>query len=247
MSALARLQQDFLGDIFGDGAPARPGLEIYRRNVFSNLHGALASTYPAVRRLVGGAFFREAAERFARAHASASGDLHLFGAEFAAFLADYPFARELPWLADVARLEWACHESFHAAEAPAFDAAALAAVPAERHGEIRFRIHPAVRLVASAHPVLSIWEANQPERDGTPDVLAGTEQGIVRREDSVVRVERLSPAEWRFVAALARGATLEAALDAAQPDSDADFLQPFLIRLSADGVLAGFAAPGASA
>jgi hypothetical protein len=247
MSILAQLQRDFLGEVFGEGAGTRAGIEIYRRNVLSNLHGALASTYPAVRRLVGDPFFREAADRFARAHASTSGDLNLYGAAFAAFLADYPYARELPWLADVARLEWACHESFHAAEAPAFDAAALAAVAEERRAEIRFRIHPAVRLFASAHPVLSIWEANQPERDGTPDVTVGAQQGIVRREGPVVHVERLAPAEWRFVAALAREATLEEALDDADPDPAADFLAPLLARLAAGGVLARFTAPGASA
>jgi hypothetical protein len=247
MSALSRLQRDFLAEVFGQGEPARAGLATYRRNVLANLHGALASTYPVVRRLVGDAFFREAAERFARAQPSTSGDLHLYGGEFPAFLAAYPFARELPWLSDVARLEWACHESFHAAEAPAFDGGALAAVPEERHGQIRFRLHPAVRLVASPHPVMAIWEANQPERDGTPEVSEGADHVMVWRAGSVARVERLAPAQWRLVAGLARGDTLEEALDAAGPDAAGDLLAPLLARLAADAVLAGFIAPGDNA
>lgn len=243
MSALARMQRDFLAEVFGEGVPARAGLATYRSNMLANLHAALASTYPVMRRLVGAAFFREAAARFARAHPSTSGDLSLYGADFAAFLADYPFARELPYLPDVARLEWACHESFHAGEAPALDAVALAAVARERQGEIRFRLHPAVRLVASVHPVMSIWEANQPERDGTPEVCTGAEHVIVRREELTVRLGRVAPAEWRFVAALARGETLEAAVDAAAPDAAPNFLAPLLARLSAGGVLCGFSAP----
>jgi hypothetical protein len=237
------MQRDFLAEVFGEGVPAGAGLATYRRNMFANLHGALASTYPVVRRLVGEAFFREAAERFARAHPPTSGDLNLYGADFAAFLADYPFARELPYLPDVARLEWACHESFHAGEASALDAAALAAVAQERQGEIRFRLHPAVRLVASAYPVVSIWEANQPERDGTPEISTGAEHVIVRREELAVRLGRVAPAQWRFVAALARGETLEAAVDAAAPDAAPDFLAPLLARLFAGGVLCGFSAP----
>lgn len=247
MSALARLQRDFLAEVFGEAEPARAGLATYRRSVLANLRGALASTYPVVRRLVGEAFFREAAERFARAYPSTSGDLHLYGSEFDAFLAAYPFARELPWLPDVARLEWACHESFHAGDAPALDGAALALVAQERHGEIRFRLHPSVRLVASPHPVMSIWEANQPERDGTPEVCTGAEHVIVRRAGLAVCLDRVAPAEWPFVAALARGETLEEALDAADPDAAAGFLAPLLARLAADAVLAGFIAPEDSA
>jgi hypothetical protein len=242
MSALGRLQREFLAEVFGEDVAARPGLAAYRRNVLANLHGALASTYPVVRRLVGDAFFREAAKRFARAHPSTSGDLNLYGSRFAAFLAAYPFARELPYLPDVARLEWACHESFHAAEAPCLDAAALAGVPPQLQGEIRFRIHPAVRLVASPHPVVSIWEANQPERDGTPEA-EGAEHVIVRREGLTVRLDRASQPEWRLVEALSRGDTLEAALDAAAPDGAADFLAPLLARLAADNVICGFSAP----
>jgi hypothetical protein len=243
MSALARMQRDFLAEMFGEDVPARAGLATYRRNMLANLHGALAPTYPVVRRLVGAAFFREAAERFARAHPPTSGDLNLYGADFAAFLAAYSFARELPYLPDVARLEWACHESFHAGEAPALDAVALAAVAQERQGEIRFRLHPAVRLVASAHPVMSIWEANQPERDGAPEVGTGAEHVIVRREELTVRLRRVAAAEWRLVAALARGETLEAAVDAAARDAVCDFLTPVLARLAADGVVCGFSAP----
>lgn len=246
MSVLARVQREFLAEVFGEDVPTRAGLATYRASVLASLHGALACTYPVVRRLVGEAFFREAAQRFARAHPSTSGDLHLYGVQFAAFLEDYPFARELPYLADVARLEWACHESFHAGEATALDAGALAAVAREHHGEIRFRLHPAVRLVASAYPVMSIWEANQPERDGAPEVSAGAEHVVVRRDELTVRLGRFARDEWRFVEALSRGATLEEAVDAAAGDA-AGFLAPLLVRLAADSVIAGFTAPGASA
>jgi hypothetical protein len=274
MSPLARSQRDFLAVLFGDEAVPRAGLATYRRNVFANLRGALAATYPVVLRLVGAAFFGEAAERFARACPSTSGDLNRYGGEFGAFLAAYPFARELPYLADVARLEWACHESFNAADAAPLDVAMLAAVPPERHAELCFRLHPAVRLVASAHPVISIREANQPDRDGTPTVSSGAEHALVRREGFDVRVDRLTPVEWKFVAALALGDSLEAALDAAlhaaagpgldvpadtasdvaaAPALDvaanpaAGFLGPLLVRLAAGGVLAGFIAPEGAA
>jgi hypothetical protein len=246
MSTLAQLQREFLTEVWSADSPSRAGMAIYRRTLLANLHGALASTYPVVRRLVGEAFFREAAARYARAHPSTSGDLNGHGREFASFLAVYPPARELAYLADVARLEWACHESFHAADAPRLDRAALARVSAEHHGAIRFQLHPAVRLVASPHPVLSIWEANQPERDGTPEKTIGAEQVLVRREALEVRLSLLAAQPWRFASSLARGETLDEAIDAAACDA-VEWLAPLLQRFAADGVLCGFSAPGADA
>jgi hypothetical protein len=237
MTTLARLQEEFFAAILDERAPAASGHAVYHRNVFANWHGALASTYPVVRRLVGEAFFREAARRFGIEHPSASGDLHRYGASFPDFLGAYSFARSLPYLPDVARLEWACHESFHAADAPRFDATRLAAVPPERHGTLRFAVHPSARFVRSDFPVASIWEANQPDRDGTPERSAGGEQVLVRREALDVRLRRLDAGQWIFLQALARGEPLEHAVDAI--DDDASFVPAFLATLAADGTLSG--------
>ncbi len=249
MSPLARLQSDFLAAILDGQTEAIAGrvragrvspaerLEAYRRNVAGTLRAALAAAYPVVERLVGAAFFTEAAARYARAHPSASGDLHRFGDGFAQFLAAYPHGREVACLADVARLEWAWHECFHAADGGSLDFAALAAVPAARHGEIRFHLHPAVRLVQSPHPVLAIWEANQPGRDGIPARSEWGERVLVHREDYAVRLRAAAADEWSLLAGFARGATLE---EAARGCAD-DLLGGLLRRLAADRVIAGFA------
>src|SRR5262249_35839478 len=151
------LQREFMDAIAGaDEAQGR--LAIYRRNVLGARRGVLEATYPVVLRLVGDAFFGEAARAFALASVSSTGDLADYGREPAAFLDAYPHARALGYLGDVARLEWACHESELAAEVPAFDFAALAAIGAEASGDIRFSLAPSVRLVASIYPVVSIWQ-----------------------------------------------------------------------------------------
>lgn len=236
MTPLAQWQRQFLARVCSDeGMPGR--WAVYQRNLLANLHAPLAAAYPVVRRLVGDAFFREAAARFARAHPSRSGDLHRHGAELAAFLERYAPARDLPCLPDVARLEWACAEAFHAADGEAFDFAALAALPASRHARVRLQMHPAVRLLRSPHPVASIWEANQPERDGTPGRLDGGEDVLVYRDGFTVRVRSLSAGEWRLLAAVRDGATLgELAGDPAL----AATLQGDLVAWTARGVIAGF-------
>ena len=166
MTPLAARQRDFLAAVRGERDPG--ALAIYREQALAGWRHALAAAYPVVERLVGPAFFGEAADRHADAHPSASGDLHEYGREFARFLASYPFAASLPYLPDVARLEWAVHEAGFASDAPSFDIAALAAVETARQPELVLAFAPATRLLQSAHPVVALWEANQPGEDGTP-------------------------------------------------------------------------------
>ena len=242
MGTLAQLQADFLAAAVDAGeiarAPAlRAGrigsgerLAIYRRNLHANWRSALADTHPVVERLVGPAFFGEAARRYALAHPSASGDLHRFGAGFAAFLGAYEHAKDLPYLAFVPRpLE-------------ARDVAALSGVPADRHGDIRFALHPALRLVDSAYPVLAIWEANQPERDGTPDRLEGADSVLVHRPALDVRLALPAAEDFALLRAFEAGLAFEAAAERAG-FADAGALQGALQRLVANRAIIGFSLP----
>lgn len=207
-------------------------LAIYRHNVVSNLTGALADVFPVVKRIVGDAFFQHAAEQYIVATPSRSGDLNQFGRAWPAFLIDYPYARELAYLADVARLEWAWHECFHAADAPPFEVTRLATIPADAHGALRFKLHPAIRLVASPYPLLRIWQVNQPDYTGEMaiDWQCEPETLLLRREHDAVVIESLSAAAIRFLAAIADGEPLDAATGAALTVNAAFDLQGFLLQ-----------------
>lgn len=234
MSALALAQTRFMATLYSEDA-CEPGIGIYRRNLFANLGGALAATYPVVERLVGVSFFREAARRYILAHPSVSGDLGDYGAGFARFLEDYPHAATLAYLPDVARLEWACHECYGSADAQPLDFGSLANVPAADQARIRFELHPAVRLVRSEHPVAALWHANQPGADGTPQRLEGGDHVIVHRQDGTVAVDRAAAGPWRLAASLAKGETLGVAGEAA-----GESLGAHLAWLASRGMIAGF-------
>ena len=220
-------------------------LEIYRFNVLANLCGALKDIYPVVLAIVGEVFFRHAAEDFVRAYPSRSGDLNNFGGEWPSFLAGYPHAAKLPYLPDVARLEWAWHEAFHAADAPLLDLQQLAAVPPEEHGVLQFSLHPSVRLIQSSCPILRIWEVNQPDFAGEVEVDwdVPAESLLVHRDsgDGVsVVIKRLSEAGCAFLHALGQRATFEEVATSAF-DLDADFdLQGFLMESVQSGVIIDF-------
>jgi hypothetical protein len=251
MSTLAGLQRAFaaaLHDGAGGaiaervraaGAPVEARIAQYRRNMDATRHNALAAAYPVVRRLVGEAFFAAMARRYGAEHPSRSGDLHVFGDAFDRFIAAYAPARGLAYLADVARLEWACHECFHAADAR-FDASALARVPASRRHEVRLRLHPAVRLLESPHPIVAIWEANQPGNDATPARAGGPDRALVRRDGVEVRVRCLERAEWTLLRSLGLGATLEEAVEAMGAAEAQRALSAALARFGTEGLIAGF-------
>ncbi|MEO8384166.1 MAG: DNA-binding domain-containing protein [Betaproteobacteria bacterium] len=219
--------------------------EIYRFNVLTNLSGALKGIYPVVLAVVGEAFFQHAAEQFIRAHPSHSGDLNRFGTQWPTFLVTYLHAAQLPYLCDVATLEWAWHEAFHAADAPPFDLQQLAEVPPEKHGALRFALHPSARLIQSNFPILQIWEVNQPGFAGEMAVVwdVPTESLLVHRDaiDGVsVIIERVGEAGYAFLRALAWHENLENAALAAHSIDAAFDLQGFLLQSVQSGSIIDF-------
>ena len=228
--------------VWPNGLGSAERVRLYQNSVFLGLTQALTDAYPVVERLVGDTFFRLAARRFIQRYASTCGDRHEFGRELAGFLAESSGEHGLPYLTDVAALEWACHEVCGAGVAPPLDLARLARVPDEEQDGLRLRLHPARRLIASRYPVLAIWEANR--SDAPPvdpiDLDAGADFLLVGRRDLECRIERITPGEFAFLAEIHEGATLDQACQAAaSADTDID-IGGAVRRFVADDTIAGF-------
>ena len=91
--------------------PPPRGVEVYRNNFRGNLHDTLETAYPVIVQLVGSDFFKWLARKFIEQYPSRSGNLHCYGSEMADFLVHLAAVRHLPYLPDMARLEWACHRA----------------------------------------------------------------------------------------------------------------------------------------
>ncbi len=192
-------------------------LQLYRNNFNISLREALRAVYPTIVRLVGDDFFATVARALVREAPPRSGNLHDFGAELPAFLRHFKHAAALPYLPDVARIDWACHQAFHAAEAPGFDFSSLATVPVERYGRLRFHLQPALRLMASEFPSVRIWEVNQPGGNGDQriDLRSGAQRAVIARIARQVAVEAAAAGRFEFLRALSHGAVLDQAAEAA--------------------------------
>lgn len=190
-------------------------MAIYRNNVYAALTKALEAIYPVGVRLVGEAFFKFAARHYIDAYPSHSGDLNRFGAHFAEFLGAFEHAAPLPYLPDVARLEWRCHYAYLAADDTALDLEKLAAIPPQGYGRLRFRLNNAGRLLRSAWPIDAIWRVNQADfaGDQTVDLATGGVSLLIQRRENQMLLIPLNEAEWRFLTALNDRQTLDAAFE----------------------------------
>jgi len=240
MISLREAQERFAALLLGDGV--QPRLEIYRRNGAAIYRQALAASYPVVRRLVGVPFFEAVVDDFVHAHPSRSGDLNEYGAELPAFLGHYGPTASLPYLPDVAAVEWALDEAARSGSAllaPADVAAAFETLSAERLGAARVQLHPAARPLACEFGAMRIWRVHQSDWHGAVEaaVEPAPEWLLVMRAQGRVFVERIGNAEHAWLAALRRGTTFECALHAGLAvDSDFD-LGGALPRRIADGTI----------
>jgi hypothetical protein len=191
-----------------EGTPDARRFAIYRNNIAMSLIGALEARYPVTRRLVGNDFFRAMARAFVASNKPQTPVILHYGARLADFLARFEPARNLPYLADVARLESAWVEAYHAADIEPLTLDALGALDPQTIGDTKFAFHPAARLLCSDHPAASIWAGHQGEGDAkAPDHWRG-EEILVTRPATEVSVRILPAGGYAFAHALQTGATL---------------------------------------
>ena len=235
MPSLAELQREFARALHDPRAPAPRAVkrsaptaasrrfDVYRNNVVAGLVDALKAAYPAVHRLVGEEYFAAVARVYVREHPPRSPLLMYYGGELGGFLDQFPSASKVPYLGDVARLEWARVTAHHARDAEPVAVSALAAVPESQLEALTFRLHPSLSLIRSRWPVVSLWRATtDPDKAGAVDMHA-PERAVVLRPALNTCVHLLSPGDDAFLDALARGAALgEAANRAAETEQGFD-------------------------
>lgn len=249
-SSLADLQQRFAGAVLqaqlsvpdGIRRDVRPTYErrfrVYRNNVKASLAAALAARFPVVERLVGEEFFTAMALVFVERHPPRSPVLAEYGAAFAGFLEGFDPAADLPYLPDIARLEWARQVAYHSADAGAADIGRLAELPPEALDSVRLGLHPAAAVIPSSWPIVSIWTTNT--HDETPRAPAADwagETALVTRPHLDVLVHRLPAGADLLLAELAHGTALGAAADAVSRAHESFDLATTLSTLFAAGAV----------
>ncbi len=230
-----------------DGAAFTRGLQVYQANAGALAERALAAAFPTVQELLGEESFAHLARAFWKQAAPERGDVGTWGADLASFLAGAPNLADEPYLADVARLEWAVHVAQSALDC-AVDASSLAILAEHDPANIWLHPKPGTQVVLSTHPVVSIWQAHRQPAVAGVDRFASVRQAfsnleaqsaLVWRDAWRVQVAALKPAEVLLAQQLCRGTSLGEAmqqLTAVEPDFE---FEPWLVQSLQRGWLAG--------
>ncbi|WP_340115917.1 DNA-binding domain-containing protein [Pelagibius sp. 7325] len=255
MPQLADLQADFAAALADPSLPAPAGLkrqtvlaqsrrfDVYRNNRMVSLIEAMEAAFPVVQRLVGNDFFKAVAKSYIRRFPPRTPVLLLYGESFGDFLEDFEPAAGVPYLGDVARLEWVRLAAYHAADAEPLSIARVAELPQELLPELRFALHPSLHLLNSRWPAASLWAVTSgadPSR--AVDMKAGEAVAVLRPMLSV-EVRVLLPDGYAFLFALAAGNSLSVAAERALTIDDQFDLARHLQGLFALGAVAAIHLP----
>jgi hypothetical protein len=223
------------------GADAAERLAAHTHGYPARIRESLRETYPALAHILGDGDFAKLAERYLPHVPAGESNLNFIGSALPAFVAADPLARDLPFLPDLARLEWAVGECFHARLAGPFDAAACAAwTPADwSHARIDFQ--PGVALVRSRWPLRALRDCRNVAREEVDvELVDRPENVLVHREDLDVVTRAVDDGEAAALALLLAGAPLgRVAADLAGRGAQADAVSAYFAGWAGAGLIAG--------
>jgi Putative DNA-binding domain len=229
MTTLAAQQQALLDALFASpGAHPMPealpfqgvrGLVAYRSNARAQACRCLGTTYPVLAHLLGDDNLAGLAGVFWLAHPPQTGDLAQWGGALAGFLSELPQLADEPWLADVARVEWALHQAGSAADRT-FEPQSFALLTAHPPDRLRVVVASGLQLVRSRFPIVDLLgaDAGQAPTPGETDALpgdGGAQTAVVWRQGMRPRVARCDTAASHFLQATLDSGSLATALDRA--------------------------------
>jgi len=196
------------------GTAGRERLSVYASGYLIRYREALQEVYEAVHHVVGERTFAQIARAYAASYPSHDYNLSLVGRHLPHFLITHTIRQQLPFLPDLATLEWAVAEAFHATEQPALTLTRWQALSLEQWEHGHLHLHPAIRLVRSRWPILDLWAARTQDRSSISIELINRPQCVlVSRPNLQVRCAVLEAPQEALLQSLLAGRSLGEACD----------------------------------
>jgi hypothetical protein len=218
-SLRAALTRSVRGD---DRLDAAQRVDIYANMYFFRILDVLKEDYPATLALLGEVGFHNLITDYLLAHPPAHFSVREAGRHVPEFLATHAAADAHPCAPDLARYERALNDAFDAADAPVLTAAALAPVPPEAWPELRFALHPSVRLIECGWPVDALRAAADRGETVADLPTAAPTRLCVWRHELAVFHRHVEALEFAALADVERGATFAEVCATASEMSAAD-------------------------
>ena len=187
-------------------------LDIYAEAYFSRLVDSLAKDFEAVHASLDEDSFRRLAADYLEVYPSKTRNIGEVGRNFPRFLKTSAFASGVPYLSDLAELEWAVIEAFYARNVSGFDPASLASLSPEAWSTVKLVLHPSVHLLRLSWPVDAIWRARH-EADVPTELSPDDTNLLVYRQGFVLEVEKIDRLQWKLLELISDKLPLGVALE----------------------------------
>lgn len=197
--------------IFKTGAG--PGIEsrmkVYRNNVIRSLTDAAIAPLALCQKLVGKAFLEQAVRSCVVKNLPQEGNLNLYGITFPEFLKSYLPAKDMPYLADLARLEWAFEQAYYAPDDVPLPVEELDKIAEDKLPDLRFTFRSSFKLVESPWPLDEIVDfCRMPEAPENFDIIPGETAIMVLRPELNVELHKLKADEALLLKGLQKNVKL---------------------------------------
>jgi hypothetical protein len=221
--SLAELQEAMTARILGDEGPSPlddwirvPGgadlearLSVYQEGYPARIASSLSEAFPAIANILGDGSLAKLTERFIRRGLPSERNLNRIGRSLPHFLVDDPLSGDLPFLPDLAALEWAIFECFHSEPGRDFDLATTTAFSLDDWARTQITFRPGSTVVLSAWPIRELWMTRELDRSEINLDLAGRpEQVLVHRVGFAVETQSIDALEALALERLLDGARL---------------------------------------
>jgi hypothetical protein len=238
MSALANYQEQFFSGLVNqpsadllaqiathsDQASNEAALRmaVYQNNYAHSLREALKDSYPVVLRLIGEDFFHALAMEFIQSNPPQQASLQSYGLEFIKFISEHEQCQQLPFLTDIAHIEYLYIQCFHGPEQEAINLNHLLAEEENDLPNVVFTAHPNVHMISSDYPSLDIWYANLEDEvaEINLDECVPSRILIYRNDELQVETVQLNDMAYAFCHHLVMGQSISEAWDNLQDTSD---------------------------
>jgi len=218
VNSLNHLQRDFIDSVFQlDGAATQSILsqlngttqlsikeqfKIYQQSIHDGLTNALQQIYPVCTELVGERYFYSMARKYILSNPSRSPDLTDYGESFSKYIKHHPVITTVPYLSDMAKLEWAYHRAFHAPNETGFNIESIYKYSAEQLTKCIFFLPDSHHFISSHFPIDRIWEMHQTANEDSLEIEKHAGYYFVFRKSYEIHIDRLTKHEYLFLKAV---------------------------------------------
>jgi len=173
-------------------------LSIYRTSIFGGLKKALAETFPVTKQLVGDDFFNAMTGQYIARFPCQVQDLNDYGELLSEFIRDLKQARSVPYLADMAKLEWSINLAYHSKLQQA-NLDKLSGLSEQQQLTITLHLANGSSLLHLNYPVDEIWNKHQNNTQLEITLQQTSLYLIVFKNDYDVVINRISKEQFYFL------------------------------------------------